>query len=228
MASKIVLVDDHQVLRDAIREILRRHPEFEVVGEAGSGPEAITVCRELDPDLVVMDIGLPAMNGIEATGELARHCPRVRVLILSMFDDEASVMAAVRAGARGFVLKKACATELVDAIRTVSHGGTYFGSQVSDRLFSGVQVGKLRTAAKGREALSPREQQVLRLTVDGKSNKEVAALLNLEVHTVRSYRKTMMAKLGASNVAQLIQVAAAQGLIDPIRQDNVHSETSDS
>jgi DNA-binding NarL/FixJ family response regulator len=226
MAARIVLVDDHQVLRDAIKEILHRYPEFQVVGEAGTGPEAIAVCRELDPDLVVMDIGLPAMNGIEATGELARHCPRVRVLMLSMFDDEASVMAAVRAGARGFVLKKACATELVDAIRTVARGGTYFGSQVSDRLFEGVQVGKLRPANKGREALSPREQQVLRLTAEGKSNKEVATLLNLEVHTVRSYRKTMMAKLGASNVAQLIQVAAAQGLIDPMKPDNARSETS--
>jgi DNA-binding NarL/FixJ family response regulator len=215
MPYSIVLVDDHQVLRDAIREILLRQAEFQVVGEAGSGPDAITVCRQTEPDLVVMDIGLPGMNGIEATGELARHCPRARVLMLSMFDDEASVMAAVRAGARGFVLKKACATELVDAMRTVARGGTYFGAQVSDRLLSGVQLGKLRPPTRpGRDALSPREQQVLRLTVEGKSNKEVATLLNLEVHTVRSYRKTMMAKLGASNVAQLIQVAAAAGLID--------------
>jgi DNA-binding NarL/FixJ family response regulator len=220
MPFNIVLVDDHQVLRDAIREILTRHAEFQVVGEAGSGPDAVSVCRDKDPDLVLMDIGLPGMNGIEATGELARHCPRARVLMLSMFDDEASVMAAVRAGARGFVLKKACATELVDAVRTVARGGTYFGAQVSDRLLSGVQAGKLRPPTRpGRESLSPREQQVLRLTVEGKSNKEVATLLNLEVHTVRSYRKTMMAKLGASNVAQLIQVAAAAGLIEPIGGD---------
>jgi DNA-binding NarL/FixJ family response regulator len=229
MPFRIVLVDDHQVLRDAIKEILSRNPEFEVVGEAGTGPDAVTVCRQAEPDLVVMDIGLPGMNGIEATGELARHCPKVRVLMLSMFDDETSVMAAVRAGARGFVLKKACATELIDAIRTVVRGGTYFGAQVSDRLLSGMQSGKLQKPAKpGLDALSPREQQVLRLTVDGKSNKEVATLLNLEVHTVRSYRKTMMGKLGASNVAQLIQVAAAAGLIDPIRTDKSRTETSDT
>ena len=200
MSFSIVLVDDHQVLRDAIKEILLRHPEFEVVGEAGDGPGAVDVCRRTDPDLVVMDIGLPVMNGIDATGELARHSPRTRVLILSMFDDEASVMAAVRAGARGFVLKKACATELVDAMRTVVRGGTYFGAQVSDRLISGVQLGRLRAPARaGHDNLSPRERQVLRLTVEGKSNKEVATLLHLEVHTVRSYRKTMMAKLGPSN-----------------------------
>ena len=215
MAFRVVLVDDHQVLRDAIKEILMRHEEFQVVGEAGSGPDAVDICRHTDPELVVMDIGLPGMNGIEATGELARHCPHTRVLMLSMFDDEESVMAAVRSGARGFVLKKACATELVDAMRTVVRGGTYFSAQVSDRLLSGVQAGKLRPQTRpGRDSLSPREQQVLRLTADGKSNKEVATLLHLEVHTVRSYRKSLMAKLGASNVAQLIQVAAAAGLID--------------
>jgi DNA-binding NarL/FixJ family response regulator len=228
MSFRVVLVDDHQVLRDAIKEILLRHEEFQVVGEAGTGPEAIQVCRQTDPDLVVMDIGLPGMNGIEATGELARHAPRGRVLILSMYDDEGSVMAAVRAGARGFVLKQACASELVDAMRTVARGGTFFGARVSDRLLSGVQVGKVRTPARGgHEALSPREQQVLRLTVEGKSNKEVATLLNLEVHTVRSYRKTMMAKLGASNVAELIQVASASGLIERLKGDGTtRSETS--
>jgi DNA-binding NarL/FixJ family response regulator len=225
MAFSIVLVDDHQVLRDAIKEILLRHPDFQVVGEAGSGPEAVDVCGRTDPDLVVMDIGLPGMNGIEATGELARRSPRARVLMLSMYDDEDSVMAAVRAGARGFVLKKACATELVDAMRTVVRGGTYFGAQVSDRLLSGVQTGKLRQPSRpGREALSPREQQVLRLTAEGKSNKEVATLLHLEVHTVRSYRKSLMAKLGASNVAQLIQVAAAAGMLDRIKSNHSDSE----
>jgi DNA-binding NarL/FixJ family response regulator len=225
MAFSIVLVDDHQVLRDAIKEILLRHPDFQVVGEAGSGPEAVDVCRRTDPDLVVMDIGLPGINGIEATGELARHSPRTRVLMLSMYDDEDSVMAAVRAGARGFVLKKACATELVDAMRTVVRGGTYFGAQVSDRLLSGMQTGKLRPPPRpGREALSPREQQVLRLTAEGKSNKEVATVLHLEVHTVRSYRKSLMAKLGASNVAQLIQVAAAAGLLERIKSNHSNSD----
>jgi len=220
MSFAIVLVDDHRVLRDAIKEILLRHAEFQVVGEAGSGPDAIQICRQADPDLVLMDIGLPGMSGIEATGELARHCPRSRVLMLSMYDDEASVMAAVRAGAHGFVLKKACAAELLDAMRTVARGGTYFGALVSDRLLFSVQAGKVRAGGRSaREPLSRREQQVLRLTVDGKSNKEVAALLNLEVHTVRSYRKTMMGKLGAGNVAELIQVTAKSGLIDRIRNE---------
>lgn len=215
MPFKVVLVDDHQMLRDAIKEILTRSEEFEIVGEAGSGADAVQVCRRVDPDLVLMDLSMPGVNGIEATGELARYCPRSRVLILSMYDDESSVMSAVRAGAKGFVLKKACAGDLVDAMRTVARGGTYFGPEVSDRLLSGMQAGKSRAPGRaGYENLSPRELQVLRLTVEGKSNKEVAAVLNLEVHTVRSYRKTMMAKLGASNVAELIQAATRAGLID--------------
>src|ERR1035441_3231124 len=171
MPFSIILVDDHQMVRDAIKEILLRHPEFQVMGEAGTGPDAVQICRQTDPDLVVMDIGLPGMSGIEVTSELARHCPRARVLMLSMYDDEDSVMAAVRAGARGFVLKKACSTELVDAMRTVVRGGTYFGAQVSDLLLSGVQTGKLRQPSRpGREALSPREQQVLGVTGVGRAN----------------------------------------------------------
>ena len=192
-----------------------RDADFQIVGEAADGAEAVAVCRKLSPDLVVMDVGLPGMNGIEATGELARHCPHCRVLVLSMYDDQDTVMAAVRAGAKGFVLKKACATELVEAMRAVARGGTYLGPLVSDMLLSGVQRGKMNPPAHAvKNSLSPRETQVLRLTVQGKANKEVATLLNLEVHTVRSYRKSMMAKLGASNVAELIQVAVANGLVD--------------
>jgi DNA-binding NarL/FixJ family response regulator len=216
MSVAVVLVDDHRIIRDVIKEILIRSQEFEIVGEAGSGPDAIQMCRQTNPDLVVMDINLPGLNGIEAAGEITRHCAHTRVLMLSMHDDEDSVMAAVRAGARGFVLKRACATELLDAMRAVARGGTYFSAQVSDRLLSGVQSGKVRTPSRNaQETLSPREQQVLRLVVEGKSNKEVATLLTLEVHTVRSYRKTMMAKLGASNVAELIQVTSAARVSEP-------------
>ncbi len=213
MAFSVVLVDDHKLVRDGIKTILERGEEFAVAGEAESGAEAVAVCEELKPDLVLMDIGLPGMNGVEATTELLRRSPGARVVILSMYDDENSVVSAIRAGARAFVLKKASSDELLDALRTVAHGGSYLSSQVSDRLLSRIQRGDLETRARSPlEALSPRELQVLRLVAEGKTSKDIAGLLDLGLQTVRSYRKTMMKKLGVNNVAGLTQLALAAGL----------------
>jgi DNA-binding NarL/FixJ family response regulator len=213
MPFSIVLVDDHKLVRDGVRTILERGAEFRVVGEAESGSDAVALCRKAPPDLVLMDIGLPGMNGIEATTELLRHCPAVKVVILSMYDDENSVVSAIRSGARAFVLKKASSAELLDALRIVAQGGSYLSSQVSDRLLARIQRGDLDTHDRSPlEALSPRELQVLRLVAQGKTSKDIAALLDLGLQTVRSYRKTMMKKLGVNNVAGLTQLALAAGL----------------
>lgn len=123
MAYDILLVDDHQMMRDGLRAILDRTAEFRVVGEAGSGTEAVQFCKKSRPDLVVMDIGLPGLNGIEATIELLRHSPQTRVVILSIYNDENSVVSAFRSGARAFVLKRASSADLIDALRTVARGG---------------------------------------------------------------------------------------------------------
>ena len=214
MAYDIVLVDDHKLVRDGVKTILERGGEFQVVGEAESGAEAVHLCRRLNPPLVLMDIGLPGMNGIDATTEILRHCPDTRVVMLSMYDDENSVVGAIRSGARGFVLKKASSTELLDALRAVAKGGSYLSSQVSDRLLHRIQRGDLDLKAQHRalDGLSPRELQVLRLVAEGKTSKDIAVLLDLGLQTVRSYRKTMMKKLGVNNVAGLTQVALAAGL----------------
>ncbi len=213
MPINIVLVDDHKLVRDGIKTILERGGEFRVVGEAENGANAVTVCEECAPDLVLMDIGLPGMNGIESTTELLRRCPAVKVVILSMYDDENSVVGAIRSGARAFVLKKASSGDLLDALRAVAGGGTYLSAQVSDRLLTRIQRGDLETHGRSPvEALSPRELQVLRMVAEGKTSKDIAALLNLGLQTVRSYRKTMMKKLGVSNVAGLTQLALAAGL----------------
>jgi len=213
MPFNVVLVDDHKLVRDGVRTILERGAEFRVVGEADSGPDGVLLCRKAPPDIVLMDIGLPGMNGIEATTELLRHCPGVKVVILSMYDDENSVVSAIRSGARAFVLKKASSAELLDALRIVAQGGSYLSSQVSDRLLARIQRGDLDTRDRSPiEALSPRELQVLRLVADGKTSKDIAALLDLGLQTVRSYRKTMMKKLGVNNVAGLTQLALAAGL----------------
>ncbi|MFY9725734.1 MAG: response regulator transcription factor [Bryobacteraceae bacterium] len=209
----IVLVDDHKLVRDGVRGILERGTEFRVVGEAESGADAVDLCKRTQPHIALVDIGLPGMNGIEATTELLRHCPEVKVIILSMYDDENSVVSAIRSGARAFVLKKASSTELLDALRTVARGGSYLSSQVSDRLLARIQRGDLDTHDRSPlESLSPRELQVLRLVAEGKTSKDIAVLLDLGLQTVRSYRKTMMKKLGVSNVAGLTQLALAAGL----------------
>jgi DNA-binding NarL/FixJ family response regulator len=214
MAHSILLVDDHKIMRDGLRAILQRAPEFVVVGEADNGAEAVRLTKTLRPEMVLMDIGMPGMNGIEATAEILRHCPDVKVVVLSMYDDEHSVVSAVRSGARAFVLKKASDSDLLDALRTVAKGGSYLSPQVSDKLLHCIQRGDLDTKGTGSvlDSLSPRELQVMRLVAEGKTSKEIATLLDLGLQTVRSYRKTMMKKLGVTNVAELTQIALASGL----------------
>jgi DNA-binding NarL/FixJ family response regulator len=214
MPFSVVLVDDHKIMRDGIKAILEHAAEFLVVGEAESGSDAVQVCRELRPDIVMMDISLPGLNGIEATTEVLRHCPATKVLILSMYDDEHSVVSAIRSGARAFVLKKASDNDLLIALRTVAKGGSYLSPQVSDQLLRRIQRGDLDSKAvpSALESLSPRELQVMRLVAEGRTSKEIAGLLELGLQTVRSYRKTLMKKLGVNNVAGLTQVALAAGL----------------
>ncbi len=214
MPYDVLLVDDHKIMRDGIKAILRHGDEFRVVGEAGNGADAVQFCKRQQPDIVLMDIGLPELNGIEATTEILRHCPSTKVVILSMYDDEHSVVSAIRSGARAFVLKKASDNDLIDALRTVAKGGSYLSPQVSDRLLHRIQRGDLNasSAASVLDPLSPRELQVLRLVAEGKTSKEIAVLLDLGLQTVRSYRKTMMKKLNVNNVAGLTQIALAAGI----------------
>jgi DNA-binding NarL/FixJ family response regulator len=216
MPYDVLLVDDHRIVRDGIRSILERGSEFRVVGEADNGSDAVQFCRKTSPDLVVMDIGLPGMNGIEATSEILRHSPQSRVIILSMYDNESSVLSAIRSGARAFVLKRASSSDLIDALRIVAKGGSYLSSQVSDRLLMRIQSGDLHLKSSNvpLDVLSPREVQVLRLVAEGKTSKDIAVMLDLGLQTIRSYRKTLMKKLGVNNVAGLTQMALAAGLTD--------------
>jgi DNA-binding NarL/FixJ family response regulator len=214
MPYSIVLVDDHKIMRDGISAILQRAGEFVVLGEADNGVDGVRICKELRPDVVLMDIGLPGLNGIEATTELLRHVPGSKVVMLSMYDDEHSVISAIRAGARAFVLKRASDHDLLDALRTVAKGGSYLSPQVSDQLLHRIQRGDLESnaAPSALASLSPRELQVMRMVAEGKTSKEIAGMLDLGLQTVRSYRKTLMRKLGVNNVAGLTQVALAAGL----------------
>jgi len=214
MQFDVLLVDDHKIMRDGIKAILGRSEEFRVVGEAETGTDAVQFVKRMHPAMVLMDIGLPGLNGVETTAEILRHHPDCKIVILSMYDDENSVVSAIRSGARAFILKKASDNDLLEALRVVARGGAYLSPQVSDRLLTRIQKGDLeaRQAPSALEVLSPRELQVLRLVAEGKTSKEIAVMLDLGEQTVRSYRKTMMKKLGVNNVAGLTQLALSTGL----------------
>ena len=220
MSYRVLIVEDHKIMRDGIKALLDRVGEFTVVGDVETGTEAIQICTELRPDIVLMDIGLPGLNGVDSTVELLRHCPSTRVIMLSMYDDEDSVVSSIRAGARGYVVKQASSAELLDALRAVARGSSYLSPHVSERLLSRIRRGEVETIGRHPllAQLTPREFQVLGLIIEGKASKEIAVILNLGVETVRSYRKTMMKKLGVNNVAGLIRVALAAGLASKIQQ----------
>jgi DNA-binding NarL/FixJ family response regulator len=220
MAYTVLLVEDHKIMRDGIRALLDRSGEFTVVGDAESGSEAVQVCTETHPDVVLMDIGLPGLNGVDTTTELLRQSPGLKIIMLSMYDDEESVVSSIRAGARGYVVKRASAGDLLDALRVVARGGSYLSPHVSEQLLARIRRGDADTASRHPllSQLTPREFQVLGLIVEGKASKEIAVMLDLGVETVRSYRKTMMKKLNVNNVAGLIRVALAAGLANKIQQ----------
>ena len=173
----VLLVDDHGIMRGGISAILSSTKEFRVVGEADDGAEAVQFAKRLRPHMVLMDIGLPGMNGIEATQEILRFRSECKIVILSMYDDENLVMGAIRAGACGYILKRASAMDLLDALRIVAAGGIYLSPLVSGRLLSRIQKGDLasREPQAALDLLSPREFQVLRMVAEGKTSKEAAS-----------------------------------------------------
>jgi len=217
MPLRILLVDDHRIMLAGIKAILEQSPEFTVIGEVESGSEAIAECKEKHPDVIVMDIGLPGMNGIEVTNIIVRDAPETKVVMLSIYDDEQSVVSAIRSGASGYVLKKGSGSDLLKAIRTDANEGSYLSPQVSYHLFQRIKKAgpTSRPATSALEVLAPRELQVFWLIAAGNTSKEIAAILDLGLATVRSYRMTMMRKLGLSCIVGVIQRAVAAGMVFP-------------
>lgn len=211
MLLRILLVDDHKIIRSGLRAILEPRKEFVVIGEAENGTEALAVCEQKHPDVVVMDIGLPDVDGIEATRLILRNAPETKVIMLSIYNDEASVVGAIQAGAQGYVLKSASGRDLLEAVRTVSNGGTYLSPQVSSHLLHRIKRGGPQStpATLALAGLTPRESQVFRLVAAGNSSKDIAGILSVGVGTVLTYRKTLMRKLGVNNIADLTKLAIA-------------------
>ena len=214
MTKLVLLVHDHKLVRDGIKALIERGGEFRVVAEAEKGVEALDLFKSLRPELVVIGLSIPALNGVEAAKRILHYSAEARVVMLALGNDEDAVVSGLQCGARGIVLKKDSSQDLLEALRTVAGGGSYFSVEIPSRPYEPLTSSQPNGAARNPLAkrLTNREMEVLRLITMGKTSKEAADRLCLSVETVRSYRKSMMRKLGVRNIASLIQVAFEEGI----------------
>jgi DNA-binding NarL/FixJ family response regulator len=211
---RILLADDHNILRDGMRLLLERQAGFSVVGEAADGREVVQLAQEQTPDVVVMDIAMPNMNGIEATRRIVDRKPEIGVVILSMHYDESYVLRSLKAGARAYLLKDAVKTELIAAIQAVVQGRSYFSPKISRILQEDfVQLLGRRGEEDSYDLLTEREREVLQLVAEGKTNKEIANDLTLSLYTVDTHRTHILQKLNLHSVPELILYAVRKGII---------------
>ena len=211
---RVLLGDDHTVLRQGLRKILEDRRDLCVVAEAGNGRDAVREAIERNPDVAVLDIGMPLLNGIEATRQIVRRAPGVRILILSMHSDQAYVTQAVQAGARGYLLKESAGSELIAAISAVAAGKTFFSPAVAQVVFDDYVRGLAERGITDRyDALSEREREVLQLVAEGKSSKEIAEVLSISPATVETHRTHLLQKLGLRNTAEVVRFAARRGIV---------------
>lgn len=209
---RILLADDHAVLRDGVRMILETNPGFEVVGTADNGADAVALAQSLQPDIAVLDVAMPEINGLEATREIRACCPETEVIILSMHEGEDYLREALRAGAAGYVLKRAAAKELVGAIRAVRRGESYLDPALTRTLISDY-VRKVDRGDTPPDTLTERELEVLRLVAEGLTNRQIALQLNISIKTVQSHRANLMDKLNLHDRTELVRYAIRRGLI---------------
>ena len=211
---RVLLADDHGIVRRGLHYLLERSPEFQVVGEASDGREAVKMSEELSPDVVVMDIAMPNLNGIEATAQILKKNPAVGVIILSMHSDEAYLVRALSAGAKGYLLKDSAEADLIRAVQAVSEGRPFFSPAIAETLLEDyMRRLKQHNLADSYDLLTDREKEVLQLLAEGKSNKEVATLLDLSLYTVETHRSNLMQNLGLHNTAEIVLYAVRKKII---------------
>jgi DNA-binding NarL/FixJ family response regulator len=209
---RILLADDHEAIREGLKTILNAQPDMEVVGEAPDGTAAVAQSLDLKPDVVVMDVSMPGMNGLKATETLHRRCPQLKILTLSRHGEQGYVQQLLGAGASGYVLKQSRAAELLNAIRAVASGGTYLDPSVAGALVDEyARRGSASVAPELSRGISPRETEILRLVAWGHSNKEIAAQLKLSVKTVETHKTNAMNKLGMHTRIDIVRFALLQG-----------------
>jgi DNA-binding NarL/FixJ family response regulator len=212
VTARVLLADDHQLFRDGLRSLLQRSPGFTVVGEAADGLEALRLCRDLQPDVVLLDISMPGLNGVEAARRIGVEAPGTRILIVSMHADRRFVAESLRAGARGYLLKDSAFPEVVQAIQAVMRGHMFLSPAITDVVaqdFASQVPSPERSAFR---LLSPREREVLQLLAEGLSTKEIAGKLSVSGKTVETHRRQIMDKLGLHSVAELTKYAVREGL----------------
>lgn len=213
MTISVVLANDHTIVRDGLRALLEANSEIQVVGDAADGRQVVSQVRELQPDVVIMDISMPEQNGIDATRQILETFPQVRVIILSMLGTADNVFHALQAGVRGYLLKESAGREVMDAVQSVYAGELYFSRPITHTIVTDYLHQRLETQPGSLDTLSLRENEILCMVVEGKTSAEIGKSLHLSPKTVESYRSRMMQKLGISDMTELIKFAIRHGLI---------------
>ncbi len=215
-ALKVLIADDHEIVRQGLRSMLEAQRECQVVGEAGDGRQAVTLTKELNPDVVILDIGMPTLNGLEATRQILKMRPQTKVLILTMHESDSVIREVLDAGARGYILKTDAGRDLVTAVDSLRRNKTFFTSRVSQMILDGFLKGDPRpqNSDSGAVRLTPRQREIVQLLAEGKSSKEVAVALDLSVKTAETHRANIMRKLDCHSVSEVVRYAIRNKIIE--------------
>jgi DNA-binding NarL/FixJ family response regulator len=220
MPLRILLVDDHEVVRRGLTVLLRAKPDWEVCGEASNGREAVEKALKLNPDVVILDVGMPNLNGLEATRQIVKAKPEIRILILTLHDSDTLVQEVLNAGARGFLLKSDAARDLVAAVEALKNNKTYFTPKAASMVLDGYlhrKTGQGQSEVSPRAKLTPREREIVQLLAEGKSSREVADALGLSVKTAETHRANIMRKLNLHSVSDLVLYAVRNNIVHVVR-----------
>jgi DNA-binding NarL/FixJ family response regulator len=212
---KLLLADDHEIVRQGLRSMLQAQRDCEVVGEAVDGRQAVAMTKELNPDVVILDIGMPQLNGLEATRHILKMRPQTKVLILTMHESDSMIREVLDAGARGYILKTDAGRDLVTAVDSLRRNKTFFTSRVSQMILDGYLKGdtRLQNSAAGGIRLTPRQREIVQLLAEGKSSKEVAVALEMSVKTAETHRANIMRKLDCHSVSEVVRYAIRNNII---------------
>ena len=213
---RILLADDHEVVRRGLIALLATRPDWQVCGEAQNGREAVALAVKLKPNLAILDLSMPELNGLEATRQIRKEVPETEVLVFSMYESEEFVRDLLAAGARGYVLKSDVAAQLLTAVETVARHKPFFTSEVAERVLEGfLRLGELSPGEGGAGILTPREREIVQLLAEARSNKEISTILAISVKTVETHRASIMRKLGISSIVDLVHYAIRNNLVSP-------------